>query len=133
MPIIKTEILGTLIDINYEEGEKEKLIKIIDNFNKRLLDFNDLKGKISDKKIIYLAGLKAEDQILDNVLKNKNSDLVNHINKEIINLKDNIRELEIEKKRLSDLNLKAINEIEKIEEEINILTKKIILDNNDKD
>tara|TARA_Y100001970_G_scaffold218406_1_gene267822 strand:- start:2107 stop:2508 length:402 start_codon:yes stop_codon:yes gene_type:complete len=133
MPIIKTEILGTLIDINYEEGEKEKLIKIIDNFNKRLLDFNNLKGKISDKKIIYLAGLKAEDQILDNVLKNKNSDLVNHINKEIINLKDNIRELEIEKKRLSDLNLKAINEIEKIEEEINILTKKIILDNNDKD
>ena len=133
MPIIKTEILGTLIDINYEEGEKEKLIKIIDNFNKRLLDFNNLKGKISDKKIIYLAGLKAEDQILDNVLKNKNSDLVNHINKEIINLKDNIRELEIEKKRLSDLNLKAINEIEKIEEEINILTKKIILDNNEKD
>ena len=133
MPIIKTEILGTLIDINYEEGEKEKLIKIIDNFNKRLLVFNNLKGKISDKKIIYLAGLKAEDQILDNAIKNKNSDLVDHINKEIINLKDNIRELEIEKKRLSDLNLKAINEIEKIEKEINILTKKIILENNDKD
>tara|TARA_Y100000741_G_scaffold364669_1_gene356468 strand:+ start:979 stop:1380 length:402 start_codon:yes stop_codon:yes gene_type:complete len=133
MPIIKTEILGTLIDINYEEGEKDKLIKIIDNFNKRLLVFNNLKGKISDKKIIYLAGLKAEDQILDNDIKNKNSDLVDHINKEIINLKDNIRELEIEKKRLSDLNLKAINEIEKIEKEINILTKKIILENNDKD
>ena len=133
MPIIKTEILGTLIDINYEEGEKDKLRKIIDNFNKRLLVFNNLKGKISDKKIIYLAGLKAEDQILDNAIKNKNSDLVDHINKEIINLKDNIRELEIEKKRLSDLNLKAINEIEKIEKEINILTKKIILENNDKD
>lgn len=129
MPIIKTEILGTQIDINYEEGEKEKLLQIIDNFNKRLLDFDNLKGKISDKKIIYLAGLKAEDQILDNNLKNKNSDLLDNLNKEIISLKDNIRSLEDEKNNLNNTNLKAIKELDKMEEEIQLLTKKIIYDN----
>ena len=133
MPIIKIEILGSMIDINYEEGEKEKLLKIIDNFNRRLSDFDNLKGKVSDKKIIYLAGLKAEDQILDINPKDKNPDLLDNLNKEVIYLKDSIRDLEIEKNRLNDLNLKAINELDKIEEEVNLLTKKLILDINDKD
>ena len=68
MPTLKTEILGSIIDINYEESEKEKLIKIIEKFNDRLLDFDNLRGKISDKKILVLAALKAEDQIIDNSL-----------------------------------------------------------------
>ena len=38
MPTHKTEILGSLIEINYEEPEKDKLKKIIEKFNNRLLD-----------------------------------------------------------------------------------------------
>ena len=55
MPKLKTEILGSQIEINYEEGEKDKLNKIIESFNKRLLDFRDLEGKVSDNKIFFLA------------------------------------------------------------------------------
>ena len=68
MPTLKTEILGSPIEINYEESEKDKLIKIIEKFNDRLLDFENLRGKISDKKILILAALKAEDQIIDKSL-----------------------------------------------------------------
>ena len=32
MPTLKTEILGSPIEINYEESEKDKLIKIIEKF-----------------------------------------------------------------------------------------------------
>ena len=41
MPIHKTEILGSLIEINYEEKEKNKLIKIIDQFKKDCLDLKN--------------------------------------------------------------------------------------------
>ena len=44
------------------------MIKIIEKFNDRLLDFENLRGKISDKKILILAALKAEDQIIDRSL-----------------------------------------------------------------
>ena len=42
MPILKTEILGSLIEINYEESEKDKLRKVIEKFNERLLDFENV-------------------------------------------------------------------------------------------
>ena len=58
MPTLKTEILGSLIEINYEESEKDRLKKVIEKFNERLLDFENLRGKISDKKILVLAALK---------------------------------------------------------------------------
>ena len=79
MPTLKTEILGSPIEINYEESEKEKLIKIIEKFNDRLLDFENLRGKISDKKILILAALKAEDQIIDKSLtKEKEEEIINN-------------------------------------------------------
>ncbi|HJL58079.1 MAG TPA: cell division protein ZapA, partial [Alphaproteobacteria bacterium] len=84
MPTLKTEILGSPIEINYEESEKDKLIKIIEKFNDRLLDFENLRGKISDKKIIILAALKAEDQIIENSLTNeKETEIINNKKKEI--------------------------------------------------
>ena len=49
MPKIKTEILGSSVEINYEETEKDRLQKIIKNFNDRLLDFKNLEGKVADK------------------------------------------------------------------------------------
>ena len=105
MPTLKTEILGSLIEINYEEEEKDKLIKIIEKFNDRLLDFKNLEGKVSDNKILFLAALKAEDEIFDFTNKSKSSlkevediykkqiEKINNLNQEIIELKDKINEL----------------------------------------
>ena len=65
MPILETEIFGSKIEINYRAGEKEKLIDLIDRFKKRLLEFKDLQGKVTDNKIFLLAALKAEDHIFE--------------------------------------------------------------------
>ena len=141
MPTLKTEILGSPIEINYEESEKEKLIKIIEKFNDRLLDFENLRGKISDKKIIILAALKAEDQIIENsltneketeIINNKKKEInINDITQEIIQLKDIERKLNIENSKLKDLISKAFNELDKMEKNIIDLTDKIISQSND--
>ena len=141
MPILKTEILGSPIEINYEESEKEKLIKIIEKFNDRLLDFENLRGKISDKKILILAALKAEDQIIDKSLtKEKETEIINNqkkainindITQEIIQLKDIERKLSDENSKLKNLISKAFSELDKMEKNIIDLTDKIISQSND--
>ena len=141
MPTLKTEILGSPIEINYEESEKEKLIKIIEKFNDRLLDFENLRGKISDKKILILAALKAEDQIIDRSLtKEKETEIINNqkkainindITQEIIQLKDIESKLNIENSKLKNLISKAFSELDKMEKNIIDLTDKIISQSND--
>jgi cell division protein ZapA (FtsZ GTPase activity inhibitor) len=139
MPTLKTEILGSPIEINYEESEKEKLIKIIEKFNDRLLDFENLRGKISDKKILILAALKAEDQIIDRSLtkekeiidKQKKAININDITQEIIQLKDTESKLNIENSKLKNLISKAFSELNKMEKNIIDLTDKIISQSND--
>ena len=141
MPTLKTEILGSPIEINYEEFEKDKLIKIIEKFNDRLLDFENLRGKISDKKILILAALKAEDQIIDKSLtKEKETEIINNqkkainindITQEIIQLKDIERKLNIENNKLKNLISKAFSELDKMEKNIIDLTDKIISQSND--
>jgi cell division protein ZapA (FtsZ GTPase activity inhibitor) len=138
MPTLKTEILGSLIEINYEEAEKDKLIKIIEKFNDRLLDFKNLQGKVSDNKILFLAALKAEDEIFDYDNKSKSSlkkvediykrqvEKINDLNYEIIELKDKIIELNANNEDLRNLNSKAFNELDFIEKQLNNLTKKIV-------
>ena len=110
MPILETEIFGSKIEINYKKGEKEKLIDLIERFKKRLLEFKDIQGKVTDNKILFLAALKAEDHIFDLnkkfqlenkekiVYKNLSLEL-NNKTKEIINLKDEILILSKENKR----------------------------------
>ena len=141
MPTLKTEILGSPIEINYEESEKDKLIKIIEKFNDRLLDFENLRGKISDKKILILAALKAEDQIIDRsltkeketeILNNKKKEInINDITQEIIQLKDTESKLNIENSKLKNLISKAFSELDKMEKNIIDLTDKIISQSND--
>ena len=141
MPTLKTEILGSPIEINYEESEKDKLIKIIEKFNDRLLDFENLRGKISDKKIIILAALKAEDQIIENsltneketeIINNKKKEInINDITQEIIQLKDIERKLNIENSKLKNLISKAFSELDMMEKNITDLTDKIISQFND--
>ena len=141
MPTLKTEILGSPIEINYEESEKDKLIKIIEKFNDRLLDFENLRGKISDKKILILAALKAEDQIIDSsltkeketeIINNKKKEInINDITQEIIQLKDTESKLNIENSKLKNLISKAFSELDKMEKNIIDLTDKIISQSND--
>ena len=141
MPTLKTEILGSPIEINYQESEKEKLIKIIEKFNNRLLDFENLRGKISDKKILILAALKAEDQIIDSSLtKEKETEIINNkkkginindITQEIIQLKDIESKLSDENSKLKNLISKAFSELDKMEKNIIDLTDKIISQSND--
>jgi len=141
MPTLKTEILGSPIEIDYQESEKDKLIKIIEKFNDRLLDFENLRGKISDKKILILAALKAEDQIIDKSLtKEKETEIINNqkkainindITQEIIQLKDIERKLNIENNKLKNLISNAFSELDKMEKNIIDLTDKIISQSND--
>jgi len=141
MPTLKTEILGSPIEINYEESEKDKLIKIIEKFNDRLLDFENLRGKISDKKILILAALKAEDQIIEkNLTKEKEEEIINNkkkeinindITQEIIQLKDIESKLSDENSKLKNLISKAFSELDKMEKNIIDLTDKIISQSND--
>ena len=97
MPIHKVEILGINIEINYQEGEKEKLNILINNFSKRLSKFENLKGKITDNKILILSALKVEDDVLE-------------LNKQI-----NILEKQ---------NQKTLDELDKINNKISLMTKK---------
>ena len=141
MPTLKTEILGSPIEISYEESEKEKLIKIIKKFNDRLLDFENLRGKISDKKILILAALKAEDQIIDKsltkeketeIINNKKKEInINDITQEIIQLKDIESKLSDENSKLKNLISKAFSELDKMEKNIIDLTDKIVSQSND--
>ena len=141
MPKLKTEILGSPIEINYEESEKDKLIKIVERFNDRLLDFDNLRGKISDKKILILAALKAEDQIIEkNLTKEKEEEIINNkkkeinindITQEIIQLKDIESKLSDENSKLKNLISKAFSELDKMDKNIIDLTDKIISQSND--
>ncbi len=141
MPTLKTEILGSPIEINYEESEKDKLIKIVERFNDRLLDFDNLRGKISDKKILILAALKAEDQIIEkNLTKEKEEEIINNkkkeinindITQEIIQLKDIESKISDENSKLKNLISKAFSELDKMEKNITDLTDKIISQSND--
>ena len=141
MPTLKTEILGSPIEINYEESEKDKLIKIVERFNDRLLDFDNLRGKISDKKILILAALKAEDQIIEkNLTKEKEAEIINNkkkeinindITQEIIQLKDIESKLSDENSKLKNLISKAFSELDSMEKNIINLTDKIISQSND--
>ena len=145
MPILKTEILGSIIEINYEEKEKNKLLEIIEKFNDRLLDFKNLEGKVSDNKILFLAALKAEDEIFDFTYKSKSSlkeveeiykkqvEKINDLNQEIIELKDKIIELNTKNKNLQNFNSKAFNELDLLEKQLNDLTNKIISQNSNHD
>ena len=144
MPILETDVFGSKIEINYREDEKEKLIDLIERFKKRLIEFKDLRGKVTDNKIFLLAALKAEDHIFDLnekflqqnkekiVSKNLSLDLDNKI-KEIINLKDNILILDKENKRLKNINEKALEEISKVNSKLSASIKRILfkLKNND--
>jgi len=125
MPIIETELLGSKIEINFKKDQKEKLLKLIENFKNRLDEFNSLEGKVSDKKILFLAALKAEDNFLE--LKNDSNKSLNENSiKEIIKLKDYIEKIEEKNIKLEKTNKEISNEINEIDKKISFLINKIL-------
>ena len=103
MPILKTEILGINIEINYEKNEYEKLNNLIEKFKLRLSQFpND--GRASSNQILFLAALKTEDELEtmekkinvdanEKDLQNKNI-IIENLNKEIILLKKELEKIQ---------------------------------------
>ena len=125
MPIIETELLGSKIEINFKKDQKQKLLKLIENFKNRLEEFNSLEGKVSDKKILFLAALKAEDNFLE--LKNdRNKSLNENSIKEIIKLKDYIEKIEEKNIKLEKTNKEISNEVNEIDKKISFLINKIL-------
>lgn len=137
MPTHKTKIFNTLIDINYDKGDKNKLLNLIHTLNNRINTFNELNGKVSDIKIIILTALAIEDELAEEKkisLSNKSLKLdinqsnakIEKLNSEIINLKDTISLLktEIEQKKREETITE--DQIEEVANQLDVLNKSIL-------
>ena len=135
MPILKTDILGSKIEINYEDSEKEKLLNLIDIFKERLLEFPQSE-KINDKTIIFFSALKIEDELqenknllsknnIDKKIINDQAEIIIKLNKEITFLENKIEKLN--DKNLIELNdnLSALDEIKNLEHLVELIQIKI--------
>ena len=135
MPILKTEILGLKIEINYEKKEYEKLLNLISKFKERLNEFpND--GKTKNYSIIILAALKVEDKLqemqnLFNKTKINNNSIVEQklnnekLKKEIIQLKDELNNVKTLNLSNNHQNDKYIKEIDSLKSSLNLIQQKI--------
>ena len=137
MPTHNAKIFNTLIDLKYDQGDKDKLLDLINTLNIRINKFSELSGKVSDIKIIILTALAIEDELLEQkkislLNKSLKTDIdssntkVEKLNSEIINLRDKLRilESEIEKKNRED----SIREeqIDEFTHQLDILNKSIL-------
>ena len=137
MPILEINILGSNIEISYQEGEKEKLLYLVKQFKLRLSKFENLKVRFADFKIILLAALKAEDIIyeLKQTIDNQNKviesssiqqEQIDNKIREIVKLKDELFLVNEKNKDLEEQNNKTINEIEKFNNILISLIDKIV-------
>ena len=137
MPILEINILGSNIEISYQEGEKEKLLYLVKQFKLRLSKFENLKVRFADFKIILLAALKAEDIIyeLKQTIDNQNKviesssiqqEQIDNKIREIVKLKDELFLLNEKNKDLEEQNNKIINEIEKLNNQLISFIDKIV-------
>ena len=137
MPTHNAKIFNTLIDLKYDQGDKDKLLDLINTLNIRINKFSELSGKVSDIKIIILTALAIEDELVEQkkislLNKSLKTDIdssntkVEKLNSEIINLRDKLRilESEIEKKNRED----SIREeqIDEFTHQLDILNKSIL-------
>ena len=137
MPTLKTIIFNSAIDINYEEGDKDKLLQLIENFNNRVKKYNHLIGKVSDNKIIIFASLAIEDELMEQKkLISEQSSITNDLNvkelhteklsSEIINLKNKIHLLESKLDAINKRDFQIEDEIDEINKQIENLNKSML-------
>ena len=115
MPNIKFKILNKDINLSYDSHEKEKLIESTNSINKKLEEYNNLIGKVSDHKILSILAIKLEAELLE--LKKEN----NYFQKKIKNKDDLNKENILHKEIIYNLKKK----LRKQEEENEILIKNI--------
>ena len=136
MAILKVEILGSQIEINYEINEREKLISLIENFKKRFSDFPS-NVRANNNTIIFLAALKAEDQLVELKIKadkdkanlelmNKQVGIIEKLNNEITLLQDQLKELNLSNIREKKISSNAEKSIDRFEKILVSIQKKII-------
>jgi len=137
MPKLKTTIFNSSIDINYEEGDKDKLLQLIENLNNRLKKYNHLNGKVSGSKILILASLATEDDLMEkqklisaqssmsNDLKTKELQ-VEKLSLEIISLKDKIHQLQSKLDEINKRDFLVENEIDELNKQIENLNKSML-------
>ena len=137
MPTLKTTIFNSKININYEEGDKDKLLHLIENLNNRLKKYIHLKEKVSDSKVIILASLAIEDDLMEQKKLISEQNLVtNNLNKkklhveklssEIISLKDKIHQLESKLEERNKKDFLIEEEIDEINKQIENLNKSML-------
>ena len=135
MAILKIEILGSQIQINYEINEREKLINLIENFKKRLSDFSN-NERVSNNTIIFLAALKVEDELAElkivaekssvNIEKiNKQELIINKLNNEITLLQDRLKELNLSNIYEKNISSNAREALDRFEKKLKSIQKKI--------
>ena len=140
MPNLKTNILGTQIEINFNKNEQDRLHKLIENFKIRLKEFEQNRGKVSDSKIFLLAALKLEDELeelqalmkkitLDKNQYVKQNKINEDLTKEIIILKEKINENNLKDSQNKNSNQDILDEIEKIESTLEKIELKILSKN----
>ena len=138
MTILKTKILNSSIDINYEEKDKDKLLKLIENFNIRLKKYNNLKGMVKDSNIIILTALEIVDDLTEQkkIISDRisiSNDLnvkelqIEKLSSEIIRLKDKIHLLESKLEEKNKMDFQIEDEINDISEQIKNLNKSMLL------
>ena len=137
MPTLKTTIFNSAIDINYEEGDKDKLLQLIENLNNRLKKYNHLNGKVSDSKIIILVSLAIEDDLMEQKkLISEQSSISNDLNakelhaeqlsSEIISLKNKIHLLQSKLEEINKRDFLIEDEIDEINKQIENLNKSML-------
>ena len=128
MAILKIEILGSQIEINYEANEREKLIGLIENFKKRLSDFPHSE-RVSNNTIFLLAALKAEDRVVElKIEADKNKTNLEQIDKQVVIIDKLNNEVALLQDQLKELNLSNIYEkkvISNAEEEMDRFEKRL--------
>ena len=128
MAILKIEILGSQIEINYEANEREKLIGLIESFKKRLSDFPHSE-RVSNNTIFLLAALKAEDRVVELKIKaDKNKTNLEQIDKQVVIIDKLNNEVALLQDQLKELNLSNIYEkkvISNAEEEMDRFEKRL--------
>ena len=125
MPNIKFKILNKDINLSYESQEKEKLIESTTSINKKLEEYNNLIGKVSDHKILSILAIKLEAELLE--LKKENNNFLKKIknkedvNKENILNKETIYNLKKELRKQEEENEILIKHIDNILTELNLI------------
>ena len=119
MPILKTEILGTELEISYEKNDYDKLNYLIEKFKKRLSQFSN-DGRASSNQILFLAALKTEDE-----LETMKKQIDVEANKEIILLKKELEKIKSSSISSIQDNTSAIVEIKELEKTTKLIQSRI--------